>query len=205
MSKALNMILKGRREELNLSQKEVAKFVGVSEATVSRWETNSIKAIGSTRISKLLQILQLSPSVFDVDVNSILKDDMVKIELNKIPILGNVAGGEPIWANEEHEEYMLVENGAKIDFALRVKGDSMAPYIQNGDIVFIRKQPSVENGEVAVVLYGDSATLKRVFVSNNTLTLLPDNHHYQPMVFTGPEIAEVRILGKAIRYSRDIV
>ena len=118
-------------------------------------------------------------------------------------MLGNIACGEPIFAEEDFEGYIELEDGIKADFCLRAKGDSMiGARIYDGDIVFIKSQSMVENGEIAVALIGDEATLKRVmyYPDKNMLILKPENTNYQDIVLIGEELNTVRILGKAVAF-----
>ncbi len=116
-----------------------------------------------------------------------------------MPILGRIAAGLPILAQENIEGYMPSDNNTEADFCLRIKGDSMInARIYDGDIVYIKEQPIVENGEIAAVLINDSATLKRVYKINDTIQLRAENPKYKPMNFTIDNCDEFRILGKAI-------
>jgi len=132
-------------------------------------------------------------------------ENIIGIKTQKIPLLGEIAAGNPIYADEDFECY--VELGAKIqaDFALRVKGDSMInARIMDGDIVFIRKQQTVNNGEVAAVLIGDDAALKRFYRDGDIVTLLAENPAHPPRVIQLDESTDVRILGKAIAFQSDV-
>lgn len=115
-----------------------------------------------------------------------------------IPILGRIACGAPILAEENIIGRTLLPDGVKADFALNCAGDSMIDAdIDDGDTVFIRKQPEVENGEIAAVLIGEEATLKRVYWNGNVLTLMPANKDFAPLTYAGEEMESVSILGKA--------
>lgn len=134
-------------------------------------------------------------------------DNIYPIELHKIPILGAVACGEPILMSEERENYIMSGTDIKADFCLVAKGDSMMnARIMDGDIVFIRRQPEVENGEIAAVAIDDEATLKRFYrdETTGTITLVAENPSYAPMVFTAENQKNVYILGKAIAFQSDI-
>ena len=97
--------------------------------------------------------------------------------------------------------YIQFPDALNADFCLRCKGDSMIEArIHDGDIVFIRQQPEVDNGEIAAILIGDETTLKRVYRSGDTLTLMAANPTYPPMVYTGEQLTSVRILGKAVNF-----
>ena len=123
----------------------------------------------------------------------------------KVPLLGTIACGEPILATENIAAYLDVAEEIHCDFALRCKGDSMTDArILDGDVVYIRHQPDVENGEIAAVLIDGmetEATLKRVYKSEGQLMLTPANPAYAPRVFIGEDIARVRILGKAVAFA----
>lgn len=134
-------------------------------------------------------------------------ENLFPIERKRYPLIGTIACGEPILANEELELY--VEAGADIqaDFCLRAKGDSMiGARINDGDIVFIRKQSTVNNGEIAAVVIDDEATLKRVnyYPDKNLLILKAENPKYDDFVYSGEQLDHVIILGKAMAFQSDV-
>ena len=134
-------------------------------------------------------------------------DNIIPISTKRFPLLVDIACGKPIMANEEKELY--VEAGANIsaDFCLRAKGDSMiGARIYDGDIVFIKKQEMVDNGEIAAVIIEDEATLKRVnyFPEKNLLILKAENSKYEDLVYTGEQLDHIIILGKAVAFQSDI-
>lgn len=134
-------------------------------------------------------------------------DNIIPISIKRFPLLGDIACGKPIMANEEKELY--VEAGANIDadFCLKAKGDSMiGARIYDGDIVFIRKQEMVNNGEIAAVIIDDEATLKRVnyYPEKNLLILKAENSNYEDLVYTGEQLDHIIILGKAVAFQSDI-
>ena len=119
-----------------------------------------------------------------------------------VPLLGTIACGEPILAAENIEDNVEVPEHIHADFALRCKGDSMInARIHDGDIVYIRQQPAVNNGEIAAVLIGDEATLKRVYVYEDHVVLQPENPAYEPLVYFKDAMQAVRILGKAVGFT----
>lgn len=129
------------------------------------------------------------------------------IEKHRIPLLGAIACGEPIFADEDRELYVEVGTSIKADFCLRAQGDSMiGARIHNGDIVFIRKQDMVDDGEIAAVMIGDNATLKRVYYdrTHNILALFAENPAYPTLRYSGEELTSIRILGKAIAFQSDV-
>lgn len=124
----------------------------------------------------------------------------------KIPMLGNIACGEPTFADEQYETFIETDGHIQADFCLTCDGDSMEPKLMNGDIVFIRKQPEVNDGQIAAVLIEDEATLKRVYYDkpNNVLTLVAENPKYRPFIYSGEQLDRIRILGKAVSLYRRI-
>ena len=119
----------------------------------------------------------------------------------KIPLLGTIACGEPIYADENIEEYLPVPEDVNADFCLRCKGDSMiGARIHDGDVVYIHAQDTVDNGQIAAVIIGDEATLKRVYISDRTIMLAAANEAYAPLVYVGPEAEKVRIIGRAVAF-----
>ena len=118
-------------------------------------------------------------------------------QIHRVPILGRIACGNPILAEENYEGYTYLPADVRADFALKCKGDSMIEAnIFDGDMVFIRIQPTVENGEIAAVLIDDEATLKRINFDGTTLVLYPANSTLSPTYYTGEELENVRIIGK---------
>jgi len=118
-----------------------------------------------------------------------------------IPLVGTIACGAPILAEENVEDLIACPEGVHADFCLRCKGDSMRDArIMDGDIVYIRQQSEVENGQIAAVLVDDEATLKRVYITPDSIVLQAANPLYPPLVFSGAEMEGVRILGKAVAF-----
>ena len=129
------------------------------------------------------------------------------IKKKKLPMLGEIACGEPIYCNEDRESYVDVGTDIDADFCLKCKGDSMTgARINDGDIVFIHAQDTVENGEIAAVVIEDEATLKRVyyFPDQNVVNLVAENPAYAPLVYTNEELNSIKILGKAIAFQSDV-
>lgn len=204
-------ILKARRTELGLTQLDVANAVGVSEATVSRWESGDIANMKRSRIAALASVLKISPSIimgWNENPEIRLPSDDIIIPMptmRKIPLVGSIACGTPILAEENCEGEVDVPDHVRADFALRCKGDSMInARIFDGDIVYIRQQESVEHGEIAAVIIDDEATLKRVYLYEDHISLEAENPQYRPLVYWGAEINSVRILGRAVAFTSTI-
>lgn len=200
--KPISVIIKSRRQELGLTMKELAAKVGVSEGTISRWESGEIKNMRRTAVSNLAKALALSPAVimgWEKAPDYMMLEDYIPLQKKEIPLLGEIAAGEPIYAAGKVEEYLPCSEDVKADYALRVHGDSMINAgIKDGDIVYIRAQDDVEDGEIAAVLIDDSTTLKRVYRHPGYAQLVPENPKYAPMIFNDGNCSTFRILGKAI-------
>ena len=150
--------------------------------------------------------IQLLADYFNVQISDFLTDEETNImaipQMVKKPRLGVIACGEPILAAENIDDYDLVPENINCDFTLLCKGDSMInARINDGDIVYIREQPQVENGEIAAVLIDNEATLKRVYIYKDKVVLQPENTKYSPMVYSKEEMNEIRILGKAVGFT----
>lgn len=203
--------LKKRRLELGLTLLDVANKIGVSEATVSRWESGNIANMRRDKIAMLAKTLKISPAIImgweeEDELSGI--EGISSISKKRLPLLGNIACGEPIYASEDRESYVEVGSDIQADFCLRAKGDSMiGARIMDGDIVFIRKQDMVSNGEIAAVLIEDEATLKRVQYNreSNELLLFAENPKYKTLRYFGDELNQIRILGKAIAFQGDVI
>lgn len=204
--------IKLRRKELDMTLEDVAKELGLSRQTLSRYETGVIGNIPSDKIEALARILCTTPAYlmgWDTDTSSrtISKNLSPIPNFVKKPRLGAIACGKPILAVEDAGEFDDVPDWIECDFTLLCKGDSMInARIFDGDIVYIRSQPEVENGEIAAVRIGDDATLKRVYYAQNSdrITLRAANPLYHDMEFEGPSLDEIEILGKAVAFTSTI-
>ena len=200
--------IKNLRVQSNLSQSELAEMIGTIKQTIYKYETGIITNIPTDKITQLAKIFKVSPAYlmgWDTEEENIFDkyDNLSPIKLKKFPLLGEIACGEPIWADEEKESYVMANMDIKADFCLTAKGDSMInARINDGDIVFIKKMPIVNNGEIAAVIIDNEATLKRVYYYPNKskLVLNPENPAYEPLVYLKDELNTIRILGKAVYF-----
>ena len=193
------------RQEKKMSQEELAKLLNTSKQVISRYENNQ----RSPKITKVAEIADKLNIPFEVlvDKKTEINPDILPIKTQKIPLLGEIACGEPIFAEEDKESYVEIGTDIKADFCLKAKGDSMInARILDGDIVFIKKQSIVNNGEIAAVIVDDSATLKRFFYNKEEkkLVLNSENPKSPPLVYVGEELEKVNILGKAIAFQSDV-
>lgn len=197
--------LKNRRLELGLTLEEVGDIVGVGKSTVRKWENGMIENMKRDKIALYAKALRVSPLfIMGMPEES---SKVLPINIIKIPILGEIACGDPIIAEENIEGYReelvdLLPSGNL--FYLKARGNSMNPTIPTGSYVLIREQPEVEENEIAAVLVnGDAeATLKRVKHQGDMVMLVADNSDYPPYIIT--EDNPARILGKAIKFSADL-
>lgn len=190
------------------SQTDLAKDLNIPEMTVSNW----VKAKTYPRVDKI----QLMADYFNIYRSDLTEETTEGMPSNlkstnpkivKIPILGKIACGDPIYAEENFDGYReeiaeFVPSG-KIMF-LETQGDSMEPTIPNGAWVMIRKQPDVENGEIAAVRINgnEEATLKRIVKQDGLLVLMPDNPKHKPLIVN--EQNPAYIIGKAVKFSQDL-
>lgn len=208
----IGKLINKRRTKLGLTLEEVGNAVGVSKSTVKKWEDGYISNMRRDKISELAKVLRLNPVALitgeetnENESESIYDrfDNISPIRLKKFPMLGEIACGEPIWADEDHESFVMADMDIDADFCLTAKGDSMInARIYDGDYVFIHKMPMVENGEIAAVIIDNEATLKRVYYypEKNKLILNPENPAFEPLVYMNEELDEIRILGKAVYF-----
>lgn len=191
------------RKAAGLTQRQLADKVNVSNTSISNWEKNLSRPDPDT-IQHLCWALNVQPNYFfAISDSPALPANVIPMpEMRKIPLLGAIACGEPILAVENIEDYVNIPKDMAGDFALTCKGDSMInARIFDGDIVYIRQQDTVENGEIAAVLIDNEATLKRVKLLPDRIILSPENPLYDPMVYRGEEMNNVRILGKAVAFT----
>lgn len=202
--------IKELRLRLGMSQVAFADAIGVSKQTLYKYENNIITNIPSDKIEAAAKIGNVSPAYLmgwatTQDITHLPKN-LVRLDTVKyIPLLGKIACGDPILAEENIVDRILLPSHVNATFALFCEGDSMTGAgVEDGDIIFIREQPQVENGEIAAVLINDSATLKKVYLDDNKLSLLPMNPTHDPFVFVGEEMSNIRIIGKAVAVLKNL-
>ena len=202
--------LKELRKQAGLTLDELAERVGTSKQTIHRYENGIITNVPPRKIESLASALGTTPQElmgWDDEPATDYKNVM-PVSVKQLPVLGDIACGMPIYAEQRHESFVSVAEGLDADFCLKARGDSMVgARIFDGDVVFIRSQSTVENGEIAAVILGDEATLKRVYYYPNEgkLVLSPENPRYAPLVFVGRELENVKIIGKAVAFQSIIV
>lgn len=198
--------IKRLRTDAQLSQAELGKIAGVTDKAVSTWEAD-IKTPRMGAVEKIATYFGVPKSAILDDYQSATTTPPGFEPLPKMvkrPLVGSIACGEPITAEENIEDYVDVPEDAHCDFCLRCKGDSMIDAgIHDGDVVYIHITPRVENGQIAAVRIDGEATLKRFFWNEETqtMTLLAENRNFAPLVYTGPVLETVHVEGRAVGYT----
>lgn len=207
MSVTVKDILKGRRLELELTLEDVAKRVGVSPATISRWESGDIANMRRDRIAALAKALQISPAVImGWDVDTPIPPGAHHPQFKKVPMLGYAAAGQPLEDLNQDTPYYDVDNKYNVDFCITVRGDSMINAgINDGDIVFIKSMPEVPNARIACVeIDNEKVCLKRFYKSADGIMLVSENPKYPPIQLNRFNCQSVKILGLAVLRQSEI-
>ena len=200
--------IKEIRISKNITQDELALKIGTTKQTIYKYENEIVTNIPSQKIELISNALNTTPDYL-MGWSDKSTDDLYSIpginpipKTYKRPRLGTIACGEPILAEENIEAYDDIPDSIKCDFTLICKGDSMInARINDGDIVYIKQQSQVDNGEIAAVLIDNEATLKRVYIYEDKVVLQPENTKYPPFVYTKEDMNNIRILGKAVGFT----
>ena len=205
--------IKTRRLSLGLTMDDVAKEVGVSKPTVQRWESGVIANMRRDKIAKLAKALHTTPAYLmgwteEVEQKSEIPEGFSPPpEMVLKPLVGKIACGTPILAEQNIEDYINVPKDVKCDFLLTCDGDSMIEAgIRSGDVVYLIKQPDIDyNGQIAAVRIDGEATLKKVFKYQDKVILQPANANYEPLVYIKEEINKLVIEGIATGFIHKFV
>lgn len=202
-TKRLGEKIRENRNKLDLTQSELAKRLDISTSAIGMYEQGR-------RTPPIESLLKLS-DIFKVDLKELTSAEVISSELNSptimsfegIPILGDIAAGSPILAEQNVEGYFPMDYQEKADFALRIKGDSMIEAgIFEGDLVFIKDQPQLENKDIGAFLINDEATLKRFYRDERSITLIPANAKYDIIRFSKEDLENneyyIKVLGKMV-------
>ena len=206
-------IIKRLRTERGITQEQLASLLKVSRSTIGMYETGGREPDFET--------CEAIADIFNVDMDYLLGRSSVERkhpitpspippgfspmpEMVQVPLIGTIACGTPITAEQNIEQMVCVPSRWHATFTLTCKGQSMEPRIHDGDLVAIRSQAEVENGEIAAVRIGEEATLKRVYLHPNFIELRPENPAFESIILSREEMNSVTIEGKAIGLCRDI-
>lgn len=209
--------IKDLRLKHGMTQEMLGNHLGVQKSAIRKYESGAVKNIPTASLAKIASVFDVTPSyIMGFDEYNTVKDEnninyneygLRPIVTKRFPMLGEIACGEPIFADEEHESYIDAAATIDADFCLTAKGDSMIDArIKNGDVVFIKKSPIVQNGEIAAVIIDGEATLKKWFYypEKQKLVLNPANQSYEPLVYTGTELDTIVCLGKAVCFMSNL-
>ena len=198
--------IKERRVSLGMTQEELANKLGLQKSAIAKYEKGRVENIKRSVILKMSEILECSPPYLMGFVDDVQENkDLRPVSVRRFHVLSSIACGEPILMQEEREVYIDASVDINADYILIAKGDSMTgARINDGDIVFIRSQPTVENGEIAAVAIDDEATLKRFYRYGDIVVLRAENPAYPEMQFTKKDGKELRILGKAVMFQSEV-
>ncbi len=208
-------ILKNLRTSRGITQGELAAMLDVSRSTVGMYETGGREPDFET--------MEAIADIFNVDMDYLMGRTQVERKhpitppaqkippgfqpmpaMTEVPLVGRIACGTPITAEENIERMVCVPAKWRATFTLTCEGSSMEPKIHDGDLVAIRSQPTVENGEVAAVRIEGEATLKRVYLHESFIELRAENPAFESIILTREEMNTVTIEGKAVGLCRDI-
>lgn len=193
------------------TQKEVADAIGVSQQIMNVW----VRGKAIPRMGKIQRLADY----FGVEKSDLIDEkpeapslpsypNILPIKTRKIPLLGEIACGQPIFCTEDRESYVEAGTDVKADFCLKARGDSMVgARILDGDLVFIQRDAPLEAGQIYAVAIDDEATLKRVYYDSKSqvLQLMAENSKYAPLIYTGETLDHVHILGKAVAFQSDVI
>lgn len=202
--------IKRRRNELNMTQTELAQKTGYSDKSMIAKIEKGVVDIPISKIDEFAKALHISPGdlmgnpdksaptiLFEVSSNK-------KTEAVRIPVLGDVAAGIPIEAIEDIIDYEEIPAEMATQgqfFGLRIKGDSMEPRICAGDVVIVQRQEDADSGDIVIAcINGDSATCKKLIKYPDQIVLMPLNNKYDPIIFTAEEVKKtpLTIIGKVV-------
>ena len=205
MAKTKGERIRDAREAKKMSQEELGRACKTTKQTIYKYESGLITNIPLDKLEIIADVLGVSSAYlagWAEDPSHTPSNVIPMPKMRTVPLIGSIACGTPILAEENSDGAVNVPDHVHADFALRCKGDSMInARIYDGDIVYIRQQEEVEHGEIAAVLIDDAATLKRVYLYDDHISLEAENPQYRPMVYWGDEMNNVRILGKAIAFT----
>ena len=190
--------------EKNIKAAELSRLTGISKPRLSQYK-NGVYVPKADAICAMARALGVSEAYLlgTTDIPEARSGGKYKV----LPVIGQIACGNPVFASEEDGGAVYTDADTDADFCLIARGDSMKDArINNGDTVFIKKSDSVNNGEIAAIIIGDEATLKRVYYypESAKLMLISENSNYEPMVFSGAELEKIRIIGKAVAFKSEI-
>lgn len=207
----MNQRIRERRLALNMTQEELAHKLGMQKSAIAKYESGRVENIKRSTLAKMADLLECSPAYlmgWDDEQPLPQFSNVFPLSKKRIPLLGEIACGEPIFCNEDRESYIAAGTDVRADYCLKARGDSMTgARIMDGDVVFIQRDVELVSGQIYAVAIDDEATLKRVYYDEaaQVLQLLSENPKYPPMIYSGERLAHVHVLGKAIAFQSDVI
>ncbi len=200
--------IKELRETTGMSARKFAAEMGLKYTTYYGYEKGT-REPGADFIAAFASYFGVSVDyLLGIEESRLPSNLSLLPKMKKIPLVGSIACGKPILAEEHITEYIDLPTHIRADYALTCRGDSMINAgINDGDIVYIRKQETVENGQIAAVIVGEDetdATLKRFYFANGIVTLNAENAAFSPIVIMGADLEHVRVIGLAIAFTHVI-
>ena len=195
----------------NRKQIDLVRMTGIGKASICTYLSGKYEP-KQANTYKLAEALNVNPAwLMGQDVpmeltasSALPHPDLLTVRKKRVRMLGSIAAGEPIYADEDRDTYVAVDSDLECDFALRISGDSMSPRLLDGDTVFFREQDDVNDGQIAAVIIDGNATLKHVYHLPNGIQLVSDNPKYPPMIFDAQNSDSARIIGLAVGYQRKL-
>ena len=198
------------RQEQDVTQQELADYIGVSKQAVYKYENNIVTNIPTDKVDAIAKRLRVSPAYLmgweEQPAPAASREPTVPPgfepmpAMDVVPLVGRIACGTPITAEENIEQMVCVPSRWHSTFTLTCKGDSMEPRIHDGDLALVHRQDTLENGDLGVLIYGDEGegTLKRYLQRGNCVVLQPFNPAYKEMVIKGEELNHLHIAGRVV-------
>lgn len=199
--------IKTIRLQKSMTQEDLAKHISSTKQAIYKYETGIVTNIPLNRLEQIADALGVTAAyLMGWDDGTVSASNLTPFRRAKrqIPLVGDIACGTPILAEQNITRLVDLPDGIDADYCLTCHGDSMiGARIYDGDIVYIRQQAEVDNGQIAAVLIGDEATLKRVYYypEKQKLMLQAENTAFEPLMYIGDELSEIRIIGLAIAFT----
>lgn len=205
--------LRAALDRSGLSQAELSVQSGISKSSISRylkgdWEgkQEAVYALAQVLKVSVLWLMGYDEPMVEPEAPAIPAGFSPLPQMVRVPLVGSIACGTPILAEENIKDYIGIPAAWRADFALECHGDSMAPRICDGDIVCIRRQPEVESGQIAAVRVGDEATLKHFYRNGDVVQLIAENSAVcPPLIYAGSQLEEMAVEGLAVGFCRSLI
>lgn len=208
----IGKMINQRRTELKLTLEQVGQAVGVGKSTVKKWEDGYISNMRRDKIALLAKVLKMNPVSFITGEFKEEEDQATPLPQTNVfmrPVYDSISAGFGVIAQDVPVDYMptYITCPSEQDkyIWINVHGDSMSPLIDDGSKILVKKQSSVDSGQIAAVLVDDEdAVVKKVLYNDNTVELHSVNPYYPPRVFKNNDVTRVQILGLVKEVSKSL-